>query len=77
MKDPAFPTIWIEDENKVYPGMSRRFYAACAAMQGLQAALANPGALNNTKQSKSEIVNTLVTVAYQFADELIKQEGAE
>jgi len=47
----------------LYPGMSKRFYAACCAMQGMLADL--PKGI-----SKIEIAES----AFAFADELLKQE---
>ena len=67
MKDPAFPTIWIEDENKVYPGMSKRFYAACAAMQGV---------LAKYEIKQPDNIGAVASISLAIADELIKQEGA-
>lgn len=51
----------VKDESN---GMSKRFYAACAAMQGM---LAN--------QSVTHIPDEIVIkTAYKIADELLKQE---
>ena len=54
-------------------GMSKRFYAACAAMQGI---LANQngeyGVIGGTNQQYTE---RLISQSYQFADELLKQEN--
>ena len=72
-QEPAFPVT----ENVIAManlGMSKRFYAACAAMQGLlsnelylkDAALATKG---------KNIVREIVSNAYAFADELLKQEA--
>lgn len=46
-------------------GMSKRFYAACMAMQGLIANAPN-GQLHNSSEG--------CALAYQWADELLKQE---
>lgn len=43
-------------------GMSKRFYAACAAMQGL---------LSKTYESSTELI---VQHSYRLADELLRQE---
>lgn len=70
---PAFPTVdTIEptSQTRCEPlnmGMSKRFYAACAAMQGL---LANPSIEQLAPRD-------LIPDAYLFADELIKQENSE
>ena len=59
----------VKDESN---GMSKRFYAACAAMQGI---LANQngeyGVIGGTNQQYTE---RLISQSYQFADELLKQE---
>lgn len=49
-------------------GMSKRFYAACAAMQGL---LANPQFITGWGYSPKEIIES----SYELADELLRQEG--
>ena len=79
-QEPAFPITEEQmDRIEQYPhmsemaGMSKRFYAARAAMQGLlsnelylkDAALATKG---------KNIVREIVSNAYAFADELLKQE---
>lgn len=49
-------------------GMSKRFYAACAAMQGIAA----------MHSSKSDIDNEWICkTAFNMADELLKQEKEE
>ena len=60
-------------------GMSKRFYAACAAMQGI---LANRGAYYqaNSRNDPSEnlggeLPEYCAKIAFQFADELLKQEN--
>ena len=51
----------------VYQGVSKRFYAACAAMQGLFAN-SHPTFVNAGMES-------LIKQAYYAADELLRQEG--
>jgi hypothetical protein len=54
--------------------MSKRFYAACAAMQGI---LANSAALTGAAKSvfsDNEKVEVIIKQSYKFADELLKQE---
>lgn len=51
----------------VYQGVSKRFYAACAAMQGL---FANPHPVFVNAGMES-----LINQAYYAADELLRQEG--
>lgn len=65
-QEPAFPMIDVSD------GMSKRFYAACAAMQGL---LAN----NNLGKLVSDDLylqrEQVAKTAFSFADYLLKQEN--
>ena len=49
-------------------GMSKRFYAACAAMQGI----ISGNEINRTGRKTSE---SIIEMAYKFADELLKQES--
>lgn len=76
-QEPAFACTYeinISGQNKLYyhNGMSKRFYAACAAMQGI---LTNQngeyGVIGGTNQQYTE---RLISQSYQFADELLKQE---
>ena len=62
---------------KSMPGMSKRFYAACAAMQGM---LANPetGQQISSQFGKltAERANRVLCItAYAIADEILKQEN--
>ena len=50
-------------------GMSKRFYAACAAMQGL---CATPD--KGTFTTVDDFYKSIVTYAYNIADELLRQE---
>jgi len=54
----------------------KRFYAACAAMQGL---LSNKKIFENIAKMNEEIINQanelIIKMAYQAADELLKQEN--
>ena len=53
-------------------GMSKRFYVACAAMQGL---LSN-SFVNTVLSQNPEVQNTeIVNKAYAIADELLNQEN--
>lgn len=65
-QESAFPTD-VRDSgalfNKECTGMSKRFYAACAAMQGL---LSNPTIIPSDK---------LAEYSFKYADELLKQEN--
>ena len=58
-------------ENNI--GMSKRFYAACAAMQGI---LANQnGEYTVICKTNQQYAEHLISQSYQFADELLKQEN--
>ena len=63
-QEPAFPMDF-EQRNDYQLGMSKRFYAACAAMQGLYS---NPTMVNRA-------VEEVIASAYAAADELLKQEN--
>ena len=61
------------------PGMNKRFYAACAAMQGI---LSNPQTAKQVeaqygKVDKDRGYELIVLTAYKVADELLRQEGIE
>ena len=70
-QEPAFSCTYemkISGQNRLYyhDGMSKRFYAACAAMQGI-------AAMHSTK---SDIDNEWICkTAFNMADELLKQEN--
>lgn len=64
-QEPAFP-----HPSGMQDGMSKRFYAACAAMQGLLSS----SYYNLHDHSASE---TYCKKAYLMADELLKQEKEE
>jgi hypothetical protein len=68
-QEPAFP-LKSEGIANRQEGMSKRFYAACAIMQGI---LANMSILEHKKGNAS--FSRTVNVAYQAADELLKQEN--
>lgn len=63
-QEPAFPCEHFPQDSTV-EGMSKRFYAACAAMNGL---------LSNST-SKRDHIPSLIMVSYEYADELLKQEN--
>ena len=67
-QEPAFAAFQGE-MHSTQLGMSKRFYAACAAMQGL---LANPYPDIIGLQSSQ-----LIEISYEFADELLKQENQQ
>jgi hypothetical protein len=67
-QESAFPFEYINTYGTMQSieGMSKRFYAACAAMQGLFAA----GAFN-----VFEDTSKMIKCAYKHADELLLQES--
>jgi len=54
--------------HRKYYGISKRFYAACSAMQGLLSHIEG--------YEKANGIELLIADAYEFADELLKQENA-
>lgn len=80
-QEPAFPSKgnatcrslsgYASYQNLKFEGMSKRFYAACAAMQGI---LANPSIKLTLGPDKPNENDRLIKVAYSLADELLKQE---
>ncbi|MDA3854962.1 MAG: hypothetical protein PF569_01790 [Candidatus Woesearchaeota archaeon] len=70
-QEPAFPFNFEENVPvDLDPGMSKRFYAACMAMQGL---ISNPNNINihGFNGTNSKLISEL---SYKLADELLKQE---
>ena len=80
-QEPAFATSADLCGEAVYQeGMSKRFYAACAAMRGLYSMASNPDMYKTFEEwAKSEKCNTIseyiVKQSYIAADELLKQEN--
>lgn len=74
-QEPAFPNEcarWLsKDEELIISGMSKRFYAACAAMRGL---LSNPNISNWVSEDKQQQRREIAITAFSFADELLKRE---
>ena len=67
-QEPAFATSANLDREPIYQeGMSKRFYAACAAMQGMVA--------NQDTRSWAHSYQDVIASAYKHADELLKQEN--
>ena len=64
--EPAFPAENLEQYS--YLDMSKRFYAACMAMQGILTGIR----LTNSIAPDSE---RIVKDAYRISDELLKQEN--
>lgn len=75
-QEPVFASITTNPSSETYHievSMSKRFYAACAAMQGiLSNQVDNYGVDAGTSQDYCE---QLIAQSYQFADELLKQEN--
>jgi hypothetical protein len=70
-QESAFPEPYVNDPHLAIThtkGMSKRFYAACAAMQGVLAA-------SNILQIKTPHIELLTKISYEIADELLKQEN--
>ena len=65
--ESAFPIMETKDTESVAIGVSKRFYAACAAMQGMLSN-SNPDLIMWDEEK-------VVGYAYKIADELLKQEG--
>ena len=74
-QEPAFANTETYNPNNMEcngtyeSGMSKRFYAACAAMQGLIA--------NSYIQCSTASDVDLISKSYELADELLKQENNE
>lgn len=65
----AFPRQLNDEVFEGDQGMSKRFYAACKAMEGIMASMS--GGLSNPNKNA---YNYIVKQAYALADEMIKQE---
>ena len=69
-QNPAFACMYGTHENGyLQEGMSKRFYAACAAMNGLIA--------NSYVQWSNATNSDLISTSYELADELLRQENIE
>ena len=68
-QESAFPITHEQFETiPTYKGMSKRFYAACAAVSGI---MANA----RTEPIENFHFKNIVEDAYKIADELLKQEN--
>lgn len=67
-QEPAFACA---TENGYQAGISKRFYAACAAMNGL---LSDPSITKPRIGNKEEHI-AFANVCFQYADALLKQEN--
>jgi hypothetical protein len=68
VQEPAFASIAAKPNGLTvgYNGMSKRFYAACCAMQGL---------LSGNLVSISTPDDAIIEMSYELADEILKQEN--
>ena len=64
-QEPAFAKQSLPEYGQ--QGMSKRFYAACAAMQGILAG-------NEIARTGRKADSSIVEMFYSLADELLKQE---
>lgn len=67
-QEPAFPIKETKDTESIELGISKRFYAACAAMQGLLSMVPHLGKISD------EIIKADIDLSFRYADELLKQE---
>jgi hypothetical protein len=57
-----------QNPNNLSCGMSKRFYAACAAMQGI---------LSDIQMNGRTDIDNVIKHSYRCADELLKQEDSD
>lgn len=83
-QEPAFPNDNTMDCQPPYCyGMSKRFYAACSAMQGiisnreLQIAIYSDASNVDINPLRLFGTELLIHRSYEYADELLKQENDE
>ena len=69
--ESAFPMMY---DNPGCRGMSKRFYAACAAMQGILANYSNERMVNGGYIPITEY-KEIIEQSYGIADELLTQEN--
>ena len=68
-QESAFPELCVNDPHlgiSNTPEMNKRFYAACAAMQGI---------VSNSTIHSSVTPERIIELCYIIADELLKQEN--
>ncbi len=79
-QDPAFAQsgVWKDGQWIDYgsTGMSKRFYAACCAMQGFTS---NPETIIDlskvAKKANLNVLSIMAKMSFEIADELLKQEN--
>ena len=84
-QEPAFATSAALSANEdIYQsGMSKRFYAACAAMQGLLVNYkisigipnVNQNSMEDSLKREKQVIKDIITKSYELADELLKREN--
>lgn len=80
-QEQAFPFIEeIQGQHEKYwqttIGMNKRFYAACAAMQGILSSTVIMEAVRNVTSVNGENEATVIaTIAYDMADKMLEKEG--
>ena len=74
-QEPAFPKDSFTNQYQI--GMSRRFYAACAAMQGLLSNSELITSLASKVDNEYEFHKQIIISSYKLSDELLKQEDHE
>lgn len=76
-QNPAFPVAPFGNRKSIDDdGISKRFYAACAAMQGLIIHFPYERTVNNGYIALVDHTD-LIKQSYQLADELLKQEKSD
>jgi hypothetical protein len=71
-QEPAYPFTFPENEpTELNVGISKRFYAACAAMQGI---LANESLRTAILADERNGHPDLSGIAFEYADELLNKE---
>ena len=70
-QEPAFPKDSFQNQYQI--GMSKRFYAACMAMQGIMAN-SNWAESMRITDDWDEYRERVASASFEVADELLKQE---
>ena len=73
-QNTAFPVINQQSKYDSF-GMSKRFYAACNAMQGLLSNAKIAEILYSYSIDNKKEIEYIIKASYKFADELLKQEN--
>ena len=82
-QEQAFPFIEeIQGHHEKYwqttIGMNKRFYVACAAMQGILSSSVIMEVVRNVSSARGQNDSQIIAaVAFDMADEMLKQEGAK